>query len=410
MPEKTSSLFSIKRLSNSLSSAWSGRTRGQKAPFMYAAQNYSGSQGGKNYTSLAQSGYESNVIVYRCINLIARSISSVPLVLLENDVKVTAHPLLNLLKKANPMQNGTDFLEAVTSFLLLSGNAYIEAIGDNDGKPKELYALRPDRIKITPGKQGLPKNYTYAVQGQKREISVDAVTGQCNLLHLKFFHANNDWYGFSPIEAAMRPILSHSTVSSHNLSLLENGGRPSGALFLKNNGHAPLSLEQKESLRESLKELYQGSKQAGQMMLLEGGFEWKEMGMSPKDMDFTEGKNTAAREISQAFGVPPMLIGVPGDATFSNYREARLHLWEDTILPLLDRILIPLGHWLSPYFSGNLTLGYDADAIPSIAAKREMRWEQLEKCSFLTNNEKRQELGYPAIESGDVLPSQEVSR
>ncbi len=103
------------------------------------------------------------------------------------------------------------------------------------------------------------------------------------------------------------------------------------------------------------------------------------------------------------FGVPPMLAGVPGDATFANYKEARYHLWEDTILPLLDTLIAELNRWLVPYYGCNLRIGYDLDRIQALASKREMAWAKVEGVTFLTLNEKRQAVGYGPIEGGDVL-------
>jgi phage portal protein BeeE len=39
----------------------------------------------------------------------------------------------------------------------------------------------------------------------------------------------------------------------------------------------------------------------------------------------------AAREIALALGVPPMLLGIPGDNTYSNYQEATRSFWR--VLP-----------------------------------------------------------------------------
>ena len=343
--------------------------------------------------------YESNVIVHRCVTLIARSIGSVPWRLFENDGRISSHPLLSLLEHPKPTQGRNIFIESIMSYLLLSGNAYIESVPTHDGRPGELYALRPDRLRIIPGKHGLPESYEYSVQGAKKIIPCDAEGNMTPILHLKFFHPQNDWYGLSPIEAALQSIHLHNTVARHNLSLLKNGGRPSGALFVNTSSGQPLSTEQKQDLRESLREIHQGTQNAGQIMILEGGnCQWQEMGMSPKDMDFNEGHNMAAREIAQVFGVPPMLVGIPGDATFSNYKEARFHLWEDTILPLLNRLINQFNTWLVPQFGEQLHLTYDPDAIPSLAAKREAMWERVDACSFLTRNEKREAVGYPPID------------
>lgn len=357
----------------------------------------------RNYELLAQEGYQKNVIVYRCVNLIARGLSSVPWLLYDVDQEIEEHPLLDLLHSPNPCQGGSSFMEALVSHLLLAGNAYMEGVLDHNGKLAELYTLRPDRMKVIPGPTGIPTAYEYEVNGQKRHLTCDPLTGRSTVHHLKNFHPLNDWYGMSPIEAAARSIDQHNVVAEHNLALLQNGGRPSGALMFKPSNSNPLSETQREMLREDIRQIYEGEMNAGRILVLEGDFDWKEMGLSPKDLDFIEGKNLSAREIAQAFGVPPMLVGIMGDATFANYKEARYHLWEDTIIPMLEFLIDELNLWLCPFFSDTLYLSYDADSIPALAQRREAVWNKIQQADFLTVNEKRDAVGYSPLPWGDVL-------
>ncbi|MCX7338264.1 MAG: phage portal protein [Alphaproteobacteria bacterium] len=362
----------------------------------------------RRYDALAEEGYQKNVIVYRCVTVIARGLASVPWLLYERkgsgEHEVDHHPLLMLLNSPSPKQAGSAFIEAVVGYLLLSGNAYIEAVLNAQGQPMELYPLRPDRVKVVPGLGGVPAAFEYAAGAHKKRLSVDAVSGESSVLHLKLFNPLNDWYGMSPLEASSCSIDQHNAVAAHNLALLQNGGRPSGALLVKPAPHGyPLTEEQRQTLREDLRVTYEGTKNAGRIMVLEGDFEWKEMGMSLKDLDFVEGKNMSAREITQAFGVPPMLAGVPGDATFANYKEARFHLWEDTILPLLEFLVAEFNLWLVPYFGEGFRIGYDLDSIPALAPRREAAWAKIVGADFLTVNEKRQAVGYSPIEGGDVV-------
>lgn len=358
----------------------------------------------KSYERLSEEGYKKNVIVYRAVNLISRGIASVPWRLYTRHTELKEHPLLSLLQAPSPRQAGSCFMESVVSYLLLSGNAYIESVLSNDGRLQELHALRPDRIKLIPNQAGLVVGYDYTVNGRTQHLKAQHFNGADRFLHLKLFNPLNDWYGMSPIEAAAGSIDQHNTVAGHNLALLQNGGRPSGALVVgQDRQDIPMTEEQRHDLRRSLKDLYEGSKNAGRVLVLEGDFKWQEMGLSPRDLDFTEGKKMSAREISQAYGVPPMLVGVPGDATFSNYREARYHLWEDTILPLLDHIIDEFNTWLAPQFGENLKLGYDIDAIPALAPRREEAWSKFAKASFLTLNEKRQAMGYPPLPNGQTI-------
>jgi HK97 family phage portal protein len=359
------------------------------------------------YKSLTNEGFCGNVIAYRCVSLIARCVSSVALIAKEhNEFVGNEHPLQQMLDAPNERQSRASFMESIASYLLLSGNSYIEGSTNDKGIPIELFVLRPDRINITATTSG-EVSYTYAVNGK---YLVLPPTGDVNgetkaralLLHLKLFNPLNDWYGMSPLEAAARSIDQHNAVSGHNLALLQNGGRPSGCLMVKN-VHGGLTEDQRAALRMQVKENYAGETNAGKILVLEGDFEWKEMGLSLKDLDFVSGKQLSAREIAQAFGVPPMFVGVPGDATFSNYKEARFHLWEDTILPILDMLVSEFNGWLAPKFGTNIHIEYDPDAIPALAARREAIWARVAQASFLTRNEQRAALGYPPIPNGDTL-------
>ena len=361
----------------------------------------------RHYQSLSKEGYERNALVYRCITLISRGIASVPLLLYQSihgkKIEIEHHRVLDLLRRPNTNQGGVAFMEALTSYLLLSGNCYIEAVlGAHDGMPMELYTLCPQRMEIIANQKGQIQGYEYRLDNQRRVFAPHQITGRSPVLHLKFFHPTNDWYGMSPIEAASTAIDQHNAMSTHNLALLQNGGRPSGALIIRPQaGGAPLTQKQREDLRHDIQRLYTNATNAGRIMVMEGDFEWKEMGLNPKDLDFVEGKNLASREIAQAFGVPPMLLGVLGDATFSNYKQARYHLWEDTIIPLFDFILGELNNWLAPFFEDGLAFGYDVDQIPALSNRREALWSTLTTTDFLTVDEKRHAVGYSPLESED---------
>jgi HK97 family phage portal protein len=353
----------------------------------------------REYRKFADEAYSRNVIAHRCIAMIAQGIASTSWLLYRLDkgekIEVTGHPLLTLLKVPNPLCAGTEFLESLAAYKMISGNAYIQAIALQGEAPRELHLLRPDRITVIAGKNGIPAGYRYTLGEQVQDFPVNRMTGQSSILQLKNFHPLNDWYGLSSIEAAAYSIDQHNQAGMWNQALLQNGARPSGALVVKGaegSGNS-LSEEQFSRLKGQLEEGYSGSLNAGRPLLLEGGLEWKEMSLSPKDMDFIEGKNSAARDIALAFGVPPQLLGIPGDNTYSNMREARLALWEETILPMLDNITAALNMWLVPMFGKDLLLDYDEDAISALALRRETVWARLENASFMTDDEKRAAVG-----------------
>ncbi len=358
----------------------------------------------RDYAALAREGYQCNAIVHRAVRLIAESIGSLSFVLYEGAAELTAHPLLDLLARPNPRQDGASLLEAVSSHLLLAGNAYVEAVGiDGDIQPnvRELYALRPDRMKVVPGPDGWPQAYEYTVSGATVRFEQDAALPP--ILQLTLFNPLDDYYGLSPLEAAAVAVDTHNAAAKWNKALLDNAARPSGALVYDGPEGAVMSNAQFERLKKELADQYQGTANAGRPMLLEGGLDWKAMSLSPKDMDFMEAKHSAAREIALAFGVPPMLLAIPGDNTFSNYQEANRVFWRTTVLPLGNRIACALTQWLAPTFGDGLELVADTDKIDALSADRAALWDRVTKAPFLTVNEKRAATGYGAVAGGDVF-------
>ena len=305
---------------------------------------------------------------------------------------IEAHALPNLINRPNPAQVGPEFLETLFGHLLVAGNSYIEAVAIDD-EIRELHVLRPDRMKVVPGADGWPEAYEYTVAGRSARLVGDCVPGVRTVLHMKLFHAAHDHYGMSPLEAAATAIDLHNTATRWNKALLDNSARPSGALvYTSRDGN--LTTEQYERLKAELEQGFQGAANAGRPLLLEGGLDWKAMSLSPKDMDFLEAKNAAAREIALAFGVPPMLLGIPGDNTYANYQEANRAFYRLTVLPLVARIAKELSAWLGAALGGGLRLWYDADRIDALSGERDALWARLEAAGFLTEDEKREAVGY----------------
>ena len=346
--------------------------------------------------------------------MVSEAAASVPLLLYEGPHEIEQHPLLDLIARPNPVSSAPDLLESWYGFLLVSGNAYLEAVA-LDGSLRELHALRPDRMKVIPGPEGWPEAFEYTAAGRSVRFASEVVPGVRPILHVKLFNPVNDHYGLSPIEAAATAIDIHNTASKWNKALLDNSARPSGALvYTSRDGN--LSPEQFERLKAELEQGFQGAAHAGRPLLLEGGLDWKSMSLSPKDMDFIEAKHVAAREIALALGVPPMLLGIPGDNTYSNYQEATRTFWRYTVLPLVTRTAKALSTWLSPAYGGvrpsgsdtmapPLELRPDLDAIEALNPEREALWARLEKATFLTPNEKRAAVGYGSIVRGDEIKS-----
>lgn len=365
----------------------------------------------RNYVSFSKEGYQKNVIAFRAISGIANAASGIQWTLFSKrgeamPTEITDHPLLTLLKRPNPLQGGAAFNGAIVAYFFISGNSFIEAASPNSGPPMELWPLRPDRFQIIPGEMGLPKEYIFKANGRDVVFPVDQIKGQADILHMKTFHPLNDWWGMSPIEAASYSIDQHNESGIWNLALLQNKATPSGALVVSTTDANPtgkIGDEQFQKLKDQMDERYSGSRNAGRPLILQGGLDWKEMSISPKDMDWIKGKNISAREVALAFGYPPILLSIQGDSTFANVKEARLALYEETVLPTMDFIRDEFNNWLVPAFGDNLFLDYDRDSIPALAIKRQMVFDRVNTAGFLTINEKREATDFEPVEGGDTV-------
>jgi HK97 family phage portal protein len=346
----------------------------------------------RDYPALAREGFMRNPVAHRSVRLIAEAASAVPWLLYEGEAELTDHPLLGLLARPNQRQAGRSFMEMLYGHLLLSGNAYCELV-DAGPEAREIHLLRPDRVAVATDASGWPVALDYGTGRAKRRIPLKS-DDESGALHLRLFHPLDDHYGFPPLEAALVALdLSHAA-GRWNKALLDNSARPSGALVYAPKEGGNLTDEQFERLRTELEEGYSGASRAGRPLLLEGGLDWKAMGLTPKDMDFVEARNAASRDIALAFGVPPMMLGIPGDNTYANYQEANRAFYRLTVLPLAARVADEFSAWLAPVFGEKLRLSFDTDQIEGLAAERDSLWARVGAADFLSEDEKRAAVGY----------------
>ncbi len=350
----------------------------------------------RDAVSLARTGFQGNPIGFRAVRLISEAAAALPLVLQDHERRYESHPVLELIRRPNGAQGRAELFEAIYGHLLLSGNAYVEAVPGLGKLPGELHVLRSDRMALVPGPDGWPVAYDYSVGGRAHRFVMGE--GAQPICHLKTFHPQDDHYGFSPLQAAAVAIDVHTSASSWSKALLDNAARPSGAIVYKGaDGQSQLSTDQYERLLGEMEAHHQGARNAGRPMLLEGGLDWKPMGFSPSDMEFQKTKEAAAREIAIAFGVPPMLMGIPGDATYANYQEANRAFFRLTVLPLVTRVTAGISHWLSVFSGEVVELRPDLDQIPALAGERDQQWLRVGNADFLTSAEKRVLLGLPRL-------------
>jgi HK97 family phage portal protein len=333
------------------------------------------------YRGAVRRAFLDNPVAQRAVRIVAEGVGGAPLVSSEAAA----------VKLVGAASAGQSLLETLAAHLLLHGNAYVQIVRGSTG-PVELFALRPERVTVVAGADGWPAAYRYAVGEQVLTLPIEDEDGWPALIHLKAFHPADDHYGAGCLSAAAQAVAIHNAASAWNRALLDNAARPSGALTMEAGDGNTLTADQFERLRAELEAAFAGGGNAGRPLVLEGGLKWQSLSLSPADMDFAELKAAAARDIALAFGVPPMLLGLPGDNTYANYREANRALWRLTLLPMAGKILGGLCDALRPWFPA-LTLAVDLDRVPALAEDRERLWAQVSAADFLGAAEKRALLG-----------------
>jgi HK97 family phage portal protein len=333
----------------------------------------------RGYESQMHEVYRTNPVGLRSVRLVAGSIGGL--------VVEAAQPEAARLAKS--------VLESIGASLLLHGNAFVQLIADSRGAPKELALLRPERVSIACDENGHASAYVYRAGGRAVRIAARDALHRRQVAHVRALNPADDHLGLGCLDAACPAASIHNRASRWNKALLDNAARPSGALSYEPSDGLNLSAEQFARLKGELTEQFAGAINAGRPLLLDGGMKWQAMALSPAEMDFVALKESAARDIALAFGVPPVLVGLPGDATYANAREAGRALYRQTVLPMAERILAELSALLSDWL-GEVTLTVDADQISELAEDRAKLWEQVRAADFLSEAEKRAMLGFEA--------------
>ena len=369
-----------------------------------------------SYGQIAREGYQYNPIGYKCVREVANSAAQIPFKVFRGEDEVEEdHPLARILARPNPSQAGVEFFQSLYSYLQMDGNAYAVQNTVN-GQPMELSLHRPDRVRVKTNATSVPVRYEYVIDDQViAKYDVDPITGASQLKHFRYFHPLKDHTGQAPLLAAAAEIDLFNAIVKHNIALMENGTRPSGMLAYKpqdpTGQPTRLSEEQRAEIKDGLTRVMGGTQNAGKPIFLEGEFSWTPLGLSPKEGDFQQNKNDAARNIALCLGVPSQLVGIPDAQTYSNMAEARLALYEETVIPLALRVLSDLNEWLIPVFQTSLgqdklRIEYNFDQIPAIADRTRRLYETAAMAvreGLTTRNEAREMIGLGEVEGGDEI-------
>jgi len=364
----------------------------------------------RNAQGFAEEGYQENVIAYRCVDLIAKAVASIPIKVVDkNGNHLENHELQKLLNRPNPSEGYDDWVYRLVAYRFLAGTSFTESIQDGGGQPRELWVWQPYQFSAEEPSvpRPLPGAWEWTDGRNKKRWEVDVITGQAiavdtlgigksSLNVWKSFHPFSKYFGMSPIEPAAWSIDQNNAASKWNARLLQNHAAPAGTLEID----GKLGDDQYNRMLSDL-ENKSGADSAGMPLLLEGGAKWTQMGMTAKDMDWLEGKKDSARDTAAGFGVPTQLVPIQGDQTFANFEQAELQFWEDTVLPLVKNMLGNWQYWLVPQYpdGDNIKLIPDLEEIPALEPRRAEKWKKAQDADFITPNEKRELVGREPYEA-----------
>jgi HK97 family phage portal protein len=349
--------------------------------------------------------------IFTATKMIAEAIGSIDIVLKNktNGDFIYEHDALKLLKNPNPFVDGQLFMQELASSYLLTGNTYVNIIGEQ--KPIELNSVNPQDITIiSDSKDGYAGEYNWSATAYSRNYVRDFakrfIDKQRNeLIHLRSYNpkfSSSNLIGISAYAGCQLEIQQYILSSIHNYSLLKNQARPSGIITYK--GNDDLSQEQVDGLKNTIKSKLSGAKNAGEPAFLGGDFNWIQLSESTKDMDFQNLKKSVAEACYSAVKIPLPMIS-PDNMSFANMDASKYLFYDNAVLPITKRILKFLTvKLLSRYPNAEgLEFYFDESSIEALESRKYENAKTLSQIGKYTDNEIRSITGFEAIDGGDII-------
>ena len=348
-----------------------------------------------------------NPLAWTCVQMISGAIGQVKFhVESENGEPDWNHPITKLCNKPNRLQGRQGFYSLTAQSLAVTGNAYWSRVagsasavlpgGGRIGIPQELRCERPQLVSVIFDPGTLDAKEYIVTQGTvSRTLSGDEVQ------HLRHWWVTEQFYGVSAVPVGLDSLMTYDAVNGFHRATAQNGGIPAGAIIAEGGADKAGNLitdEDMAELRENLEKFKRGGDLEGKLLLLNAkGGKFNIAAFPRVDASVSiERQAEALYEICNLFGIPPILLKTGQGATFENQGEARLAFWNETLIPrYVDVIADSLSQFLG------VTIKADLTQIEALAEARKSQWEKVEKCTFLTTNEKRTAMGY------DPLPAEQ---
>jgi len=388
----------------------------------------------ENDTTYINEGYRKNSTVYSLINIIAKAASSIPFQVYEkvNDNDYKRYKAMNtgtldssvmhksnylkkralveledtelhkLLDRPNPAQSYASWITELIAFGKLTGNRYIYGIapetGNGAGKYKELYVMPSQLIEIISGGIMQPvKEYAFEYNGQFR-IPAD------HMCHIKDFNpyfdgSGSHLYGQSPLRAGLRSMTTNNEAVQTGVKYLQN--QTARGVLMSDEGD--LNEVQAQQLKDKFRQNFQGSNNAGDIIITPKKLSWVNFGLNASDVSLIEQYNASIKDLCNIYNVPVVLLNNTESSTYNNVKEAKKALYQNCVIPELNKISDELNRWLAPKYGENLCIEFDYSVIPELQEETEKVVDQMAKAWWLTPNEKRAAMSFGADDENEIL-------
>ena len=388
----------------------------------------------ENDESYITQGYQKNATIYSLINLITKAASTIPFQVYEktseNDykrykaltsgimdaasiqkasilqknalVELQDTELHKILERPNPAQSYNAWLTELIAFGKLTGNRYIYGIGPdtgaNFGKFTELYVMPSQVMEI------ISNGIMEPVSQYKLEYNGTKYIDASEICHIKDFNPYYDGtgshlYGQSPLQAGLRSLTTNNEAVQTGVKYLQN----QTARGLPTSEMGDITEPQAQQLKDKFKRQYQGSDNAGDIIITPNKMSWVNFGLNASDISLIAQYNASIKDLCNIYNVPVQLLNNTDSSSYNNMKEAKKALYQNAVIPELIKIKDELNRWLAPKYGDKLCIEFDFSVIPELQEETDKVVDQLSKAWWITPNEKRAAMNYGKDEENTTL-------
>jgi HK97 family phage portal protein len=340
---------------------------------------------------------------WACVNLLAGTIASLPLMVYRTDrdgrrTVAYDHSLYRVLHDSpNADQTSLDFWEFICACLEMHGNAYCEIERGDNGRVIALSPpMLPEMMQVRRLSNG-DLEYEWTDNNRRRRET------QQRILHIRGF-GGSPLGGLSTLTFGRQAFGMARSINNAASATFRNGIRPAGVLTKEG---TPLTAEQRATAEALLQEKYAGAMNAGVPMLLDNGLKWDSISINPEDAQMLESRAFSVEEICRFFGVPPHMVGHTEKVTSwgTGLEQQTLGFQKFTLRRRLKRIEQALEkQLLTPKDRGDgITIEFNLEGLLRADSKaRAEFYRTMTQIGAMTINEVRDYENMPPVEGGDV--------